>query len=274
MQRNDRQQFRSHQKERMINLHIKSKNDLFRKIRRLFTAIEHWPIFLGHSRFEIIPDLYLKLNHPWLTKAGVRTVIDIGAHTGGWARTVHHLLPQAMIYSFEPISSSFAELQKRMKGVASHKGFNIALGNESGEIDFNLNEFAAASSLLHVSKCGRTTFPEMSETRCVRVRIERLDDILMDHVLPECLIKVDVQGFEDKVIAGGIRTFSRSKFVIVETSFVSLYEGQVLFDDIHKQLASLGFSYAGNLNQTVNPNDGTICQADAIFVRGLNKGTD
>jgi hypothetical protein len=56
---------------------------------------------------------------------------------------------------------------------------------------------------------------------------------------------MDVQGFEDRVIAGGLRTLERASVLWVETSFVELYEGQPLFADIHDRLRDLGFEYRG-----------------------------
>jgi len=53
----------------------------------------------------------------------------------------------------------------------------------------------------------------------------------------------------------------------MEVSFRELYEGQALFDQIYETLKSKGFSYRGNLYQLLNPLDGSLLQADALFVR-------
>ena len=82
------------------------------------------------------------------------------------------------------------------------------------------------------------------------------------------LIKIDVQGSEDKVIRGGQKTLRRAKAVIVETSFTELYDGQPLFHDIYEGLRSLGFSYSGSWAPDLkNPLDGSHLQQDSIFVR-------
>jgi hypothetical protein len=80
-------------------------------------------------------------------------------------------------------------------------------------------------------------------------------------------VKIDVQGYEDRVIAGGDAVISRSKAMIVEVSFQELYEGQPLFDDIYQRLKQKGFAYMGNLYQLLNPADAAVLQADALFVR-------
>ncbi|GAG95421.1 unnamed protein product, partial [marine sediment metagenome] len=134
--------------------------------------------------------------------------------------------------------------------------------------EFNLNDFSASSSFHIISQSHVQAFPQTTNTRPIKVKVERLDDILSGYDLEEeLLIKVDVQGFEDKVIAGGKVTFSKAKILLIEVSFVTLYESQPLFEDIYAQFISTGFRYAGNLDQVVNPVNGEILQADAIFIR-------
>ena len=96
--------------------------------------------------------------------------------------------------------------------------------------------------------------------------MRRLDDIADEIALGGNLfIKVDVQGFERNVIAGGRSTFERACIVMIETSFLSLYEGQLLFDDIYAVMRSMGFEFRGNLQQMLHAADGRVVQADSIF---------
>jgi hypothetical protein len=87
---------------------------------------------------------------------------------------------------------------------------------------------------------------------------------------PNLLVKLDVQGLEDKVIAGGNTTISQAACVLTEVSFQVLYDGQPLFDDIHCSLQQMGFEYAGNWDQLLDPKDGKPLQADAIFINPAN----
>jgi hypothetical protein len=81
------------------------------------------------------------------------------------------------------------------------------------------------------------------------------------------MVKIDVQGFEDDVIAGGPAVLSRAAVVIVEVSFAALYSGPPSFDFIYSKMRKLGFSFAGSVDQLIGPIDGAILQADALFVR-------
>ena len=55
--------------------------------------------------------------------------------------------------------------------------------------------------------------------------------------------------------------------IIIEISFLELYEGQPLFDKVFEILNRKGFAYMGNLYQLIDPSNGVPLQADALFVR-------
>ncbi len=84
---------------------------------------------------------------------------------------------------------------------------------------------------------------------------------------PEILIKLDVQGYEDRVVSGGSRTLNMAKACIAEISLLDrLYEDQSDFRDIISRLYELGYDYACNLNQSY-ANDGHVIYIDAVFVK-------
>ena len=82
----------------------------------------------------------------------------------------------------------------------------------------------------------------------------------------EILIKLDVQGYEDRVIKGGEETFKKAKACIVEVNLYKLYEGQTNFKEIVELLYNSGFRYAGNLDQAFD-NDGRVIYIDAVFIK-------
>jgi hypothetical protein len=84
---------------------------------------------------------------------------------------------------------------------------------------------------------------------------------------PQLLVKIDVQGYEADVIRGATRTLSMARYVLTEVSFDELYSGQPLFGAVHDLLRDAGFRHAGSLDQLVSPLDGSVLQADALFVR-------
>lgn len=215
-----------------------------------------------------IPTTYLALNKPWLWSLGIGTVLDIGANSGQFAATIHAMLPKAQLYSFEPLPDCFAQLQTNMKGVSNFTAFNIALGDQVGTLQFERNAFSPSSSFLRMTKVHKTTFPFTRNSHTVDVKIDCLDNIAATlDICGELMVKIDVQGYEDRVIRGGQKTIERARLIIAETSFETLYDGQPLFDDIYRTLVDRGFVYAGMLDQLNSPRDGRALQADGIFIR-------
>jgi FkbM family methyltransferase len=209
------------------------------------------------------------LNKQWLLGSGIRTVFDVGANTGQFARAVHEVLPAAFIYSFEPLADCFGELQLAMNEVRDFRAFNIALAESEGEAEFYRSASSPSSSLLPMHELHKQNFPFTAEQSRETVKVRALDDCAKELTVEEqILVKLDVQGAEDKVIRGGRNLLQRAKVLIVETSMNTLYEGQPLFGDIFKLLEGLGFSYKGALSQAVSELDGSVLYADSIFVRG------
>ena len=103
----------------------------------------------------------------------------------------------------------------------------------------------------------------------VSVTLTTLDRVLSDlsvSLLPDILIKLDVQGFEDRVIRGGQETFRKAKACILEIGVDRLYDKQATFKDLVLLLDGLGYRYVGNLNQ-VFAADGHVIYVDAVFSR-------
>ena len=162
----------------------------------------------------------------------------------------------------------YDELTKSFKNVPQFKAFNLALGSEAGKIEMHRSEYSLSSSILPMAELHKASFPFTRNETIQEIDVVRLDDMAVELELFEpILIKLDVQGFEDKVIEGGKDVFSRANIVITEMSVEELYKGQKLFDDIYRILVDFGFVYRGNYEQLFNPHDGRVLQVDGIFVR-------
>jgi FkbM family methyltransferase len=209
----------------------------------------------------------------WLENLNIKTVLDIGANEGQFAKYIHEIIPQAKIYSFEPLQDCFKKLVVNLKELPNFKAFNFALGDIVGESIIYRNHYSMSSSILPMLESHEQAFPfskgEMEEEK---IKIMRLDDI--EHELEienPLLIKIDVQGFEDKVINGGSQSIKKAEVLIVEMSTLPLYDSQLLFHDLYLMLRNLGFQYQGNLVQLNSALDGRIVQIDAIFVKSQSQ---
>lgn len=209
-----------------------------------------------------------KEDYRWLTRLNISTVVDIGANEGQFALKFSKILPSADFYCFEPIGSCFNTLKSNLANVKC-KLFPYALGDENAEMEINVYDHNPSSSLLEMAELHKSVFDKSFDIKSrEKISVKILDEILEDELNNKSyLVKIDVQGFEDKVIKGGKNVISQAKVIIIEMSYVELYQEQKLFNDIYSLLISLGFSFKGNLAQSINPKNGEVLYSDSIFIK-------
>jgi FkbM family methyltransferase len=202
---------------------------------------------------------------------GVRTVIDVGANRGQFARRARALFPDARVLCFEPQPDAADELEAwaRTQGGAV-ACFRTALGDAPGEAEMRRHAaHDASSSLLDTTAACEALFPQTADQDRIRVPVARLDDALEDADPPlrdAVFVKVDVQGFEDRVLRGAPRLLDRAAAVLVEVSTVGLYEGQASFAALVAILDAHGLRYRGNVEQQTDRR-GRVLFLDAMFGR-------
>jgi FkbM family methyltransferase len=236
------------------------------KLYKISRAVEN-PLLFKLKRQGGLPLTFEKLDTAWFRALDIDTVIDIGANVGQFTKTISALLPHANVYAFEPLPSCFVQLEKFAKSTPHVVAFNLGIGASSGLLSFEKNNFSDSSSFLKIAEIHKTAFPFTEKTTTVEVNVSELDVFSNSLDLGRSIfIKIDVQGYEGYVLRGGRETIKKAKLVIVEVSYVTLYESQPLFDEIYRAFCELGFSYRGMLDQLLDPNTGEILQGDAIFL--------
>ncbi len=206
-------------------------------------------------------------DNKWLIDHKFKTIIDIGANEGQFAAKMRQFFPEATIHSFEPIPAVFDILKQNFNGDSRFKPYCYGLGDKNETVEFFANEYSPSSSLLKMTE-HLEHFDKAQKAKPINIQITTLNEILKDQKLEgPVLVKIDVQGFEDKVIAGGKDILAKADMVICEVSFFKLYENQQLFDNIYQTMKSLGFAYQGNYEQLLSPKNKQILQADAIFAK-------
>lgn len=204
----------------------------------------------------------------WIQNMNIKTVIDVGANIGQSALQFHRLFPSAKIYSFEPLHSCFMQLNANLKNVPNFKSFNLALSDKEGEQNIHRSEYSVCSSLRKMGKLHKEAFPFSSGETLEAIDVNTLDNVAQGLDLEDnILLRIDVNGYEDRVIMGSRNILNRIKVIIIETSFRELYEGQPLFSDIYEVLYKQGFVYSGSWQELKSPLDGSALQQDCIFIR-------
>lgn len=198
--------------------------------------------------------------------ADVRTVLDIGANRGQFAIYSSGRFPLASIRCFEPIPEARAKLESVIPSDRDIRVFDVALSSAEGVVDFHVSADDDSSSLLSASETQVDMFPGSRRQRTITVRTARLDAMLAGEDLARpLLMKLDIQGGELEALKGAERTLEQTDFVLVECSFVELYEGQAMGDEVIAFLRGRGFDLAGLYSPT--DVEGRLLQADALLVR-------
>jgi FkbM family methyltransferase len=204
----------------------------------------------------------------WIKNQNINTVIDIGAHKGEFASAISVILPSAHLYCFEPLLDCYQVLCNQFANHKHFKAFSIALSSKEGPVTFWRSRFSKSSSLLSMDEFHKENYPWSADVTPIEVEMDRLDNFIVAVDLqPKALMKIDVQGAELHVLQGGQNFLKMVDFILVETSFTSLYKEQSFFTDIYSFLIDRGYEFRGNIGQQISSIDGAILQVDALFVR-------
>jgi FkbM family methyltransferase len=199
---------------------------------------------------------------------GVALVVyDVGAASGVLSGCLAKLANVKAVQAFEPLPSAFAELAGRMKRYPHVTCHNVALGDNQGRHDMWVIEGCRDSiSLLKMKQLHKDERPGVSyNDHAEQVTVVRLDDYVREKGLPQPdVVKMDVQGYEDRVLRGGQATIFQAEYCILEISLAPLYEGSPLFDDIYRQMHEMGFRLIG-IGGELYGQSGRQLQVDGIF---------
>ena len=128
----------------------------------------------------------------------------------------------------------------------------------------------ASSSILPMLKSHQDAFPPANYIGTEEVPIHKLDTIAPEYLRPsdQIFLKIDVQGFEKHVVAGGSATIKDHVIgAQLELSFIPLYEDGMLIREALDLAYSSGFVLTELVPGFRDPRDGRMLQADGIFFR-------
>jgi hypothetical protein len=78
-------------------------------------------------------------------------------------------------------------------------------------------------------------------------------------------LKIDTQGYEDRVLRGAETLLKRTRGLQLELSLVPLYAGQRQFDELLPELQAAGFELWNMTPAFVDPVHGRLLQIDATL---------
>lgn len=201
---------------------------------------------------------------------GVDVVLDIGANTGQFAMSLRAAGYTGRIVSFEALTTAHSALEEASKHDAHWDiAPREAIGAALGVVTFHISENSVSSSVLPMLDSHVRAAPSSHFIGDEQVRVAPLDASAIPFITEKSRIflKIDTQGYEASVLDGAASILTRTVGVQLELSFVPLYEGQALFNDLLLRLQQTGFVLWAIWPGLVQPDTGRMLQVDAVLFR-------
>jgi FkbM family methyltransferase len=195
----------------------------------------------------------------------IASVLDVGANVGQYAMELREFGFAGAILSFEPSRAAFSILERRCARDPAWECMRLALGDQHSEAELYLSSNSASSSLLAMLDSHHRAAPDVTVVGSETTSVRTLDslELLFDE---PAMLKLDVQGFEDRVLRGGRRTLERISLVECELSVAPLYANQLAMFELVELLSAEGFRLVG-LEPGLHGPDGGTLQFDGFFTR-------
>tara|TARA_Y100000816_G_C26019540_1_gene533328 strand:- start:170 stop:937 length:768 start_codon:yes stop_codon:yes gene_type:complete len=184
-------------------------------------------------------------------------IFDIGGNNGQSVEKYLKMFDNAVIHSFEPVKIEFDKMYEKFKDNKNVFLNNCALGDKTEEKEFNITAKTENSSFRGInpgtewlktrSKQYNTT-EEGYVTSIQKVKVIKLDDYCKDNKIHQIdLMKIDTQGYEDKVLEGSMNTIKENKIkvIVTEIMFDNCYDKYFTFSDIEKFVIPNNFRMVG-----------------------------
>jgi FkbM family methyltransferase len=188
-------------------------------------------------------------------------IFDIGAADGAWARLAMSFFPNARMVCFEPLSERIPAMkQLESEGKGKVRFLNVGVGDANVELEIGITEGLYDSSFAYSGSKSR------------KVSVRTLDTLLhTEHLALPSFVKIDVQGFEKRVIDGGPSVFDHAEMVLMECQFFPFCEDMRTLDQTIGYMSSKGFIPYEFVDLLRRPLDGAMGQCDILFIKRQHK---
>jgi FkbM family methyltransferase len=219
---------------------------------------QRWRAAIEIVRFNLIP--------PGV-RGNLRTLCDVGANRGDWTAGILELVRPQLVVAFEPIPAVFSELSARFAGLANVRCVQAAVGSSVGEVVLNVEKQSELSSVRPLGDQGRRIHGVSWSPKTISVPLVTLDDQLKN-VDELSLIKLDVQGYENEVVAGAREVLQRCQCLVTEVLYERDYYVDALpFLELARLIESTSPLRLTCVSEPALAPDGMGAWADAVFVR-------
>jgi FkbM family methyltransferase len=198
----------------------------------------------------------------------VELVLDVGAHAGEYGTVLRACGYTGAIVSFEPVRRQFERLLAASAGDGAWECQNRAGGARSERATINISgNDGFSSSLLAMKQAHERAVGDSRYESTEEIEVVSLDEALRDRhpPTPSSYLKVDTQGYEDKVLSGAASTLGHCLAVELELSLTPLYENQLLIGAMIDLMRGHGFHPTHLEPEFTDPQTGELLQVNGLF---------
>jgi FkbM family methyltransferase len=222
--------------------------------------------FFGYSliKKKNFEKLYRTLDQSikYLIKKDNPIIFDVGAHTGETIERFRKLYNKSIIHSFEPQVDSFQKLKKFSDDKTILN--NFALGEKIEIKKFYINKNDSTSGFYKFTDKMFADHNNYSKD----IQIKTLDQYVEERNVENIdILKIDVQGYEDNVLKGAIKTLTNKiKILELEIIFIDYYEKKSSFYNLESIIKPLGFELYTISSPVLDESDDRLKWLDAIYI--------
>jgi FkbM family methyltransferase len=198
-----------------------------------------------------------------LTQQSITLVLDVGGNRGQYGHELRAHGYRGSIISFEPLEQALSHLRDAAASDVDWDVRDVALGEVREEAQISVASNLASSSLLTMLDTHRIAAPDVTVIAQEPVRVVPLDETEFPHDRAT-LLKLDVQGYEDRVLRGATRSLEQVELLECELSIIPLYGGQLTLRPMLELLAAAHFELV-DLEPGPRAADGSTIYVDALF---------
>jgi FkbM family methyltransferase len=206
-------------------------------------------------------------------------IFDVGANKGQSIERFLKIFPNSTIHAFEPIKEEYLGIKEKFSNNKNIHVSNVALGEKQEDKTLNVMMRSGVSSFYDLNENTEwlkvRSKQYQTSTKHFKKNTENVKVISLDNYCEENkiefidLLKIDVQGHEEKVLEGSKKMFAKNSIQAVETEimFDDVYKKHLSFSDIEKYLLP-NFRFCGIKTYNNNLFEGINFFAEILY---LNK---
>ena len=194
----------------------------------------------------------------------IKIVFDIGANEGYMSDLYHNIFPNSDIHAFEPVSSTFQLLSKKVKNRKRVISHNFGFSNKIHEEKIYLQSDSGFNS---VSK--KVNKPDNNmDNKFETIRLDTIDNFCFQNNINKIdFLKSDTEGLDLLVLKGGENLIKKGqiKYILIEVGFNEDNHRNTNFEEVRKYLYNYGYKLRAFHDQHNFGNVPYITCVNALF---------